>query len=323
MSLDSYLIDTKDYIIDKEIGEGSFGKVYLAYQKNNKKEIVAVKYLPFKDDDNTQKYFIREISIMSEIDHPGLLKLVGFTLPTKKNNNAEIYSRYMPNSTLNQIIKNDQSNLNKILTPTRLSKIVYGIASSMRYLHSKGIIHRDLKPENIFLDENFLPVISDFGLSRFVADDMKMTRKLGTPYFMAPEMFNEDDYSTYKIDVYAFAVSILSLFTTKFEFAGAKPKTINSFIGFILKGKRFIIPKNVPEFYVSLINRCWSHSPSLRPSFDEIVGELENNDEFMFDGSDSKEVHEYMNKLDELKYKDNNDCANELIEETQEFDFNN
>lgn len=146
----------------------------------------------------------------------------------------------------------------------------------MCYLHQNKIVHRDLKPENVFLDEEYRPVLSDFGLSRFCSDEMKMTSRVGTPYFIAPEMFGlDEDKVTPKVDVYAFAVTLLSLFTTSYKFNGSQPKSINQLVENIINGKRYVIPDGTPDFYIDLINKCWESDSDNRPSFNKILKMLE------------------------------------------------
>ena len=113
---------------------------------------------------------------------------------------------------------------------SKRSKIVYRIASAMAHLHRYNIVHRDLKPENIFLDENFNPILAYFGLSKFYKDKITMISRLGTPYYMSPEFFDADKEITNKIDVYAFGITLLSLFTTKLKFVENQPRSINQSI---------------------------------------------------------------------------------------------
>lgn len=340
--LANYIINPNHYKEEKTIGEGKFGSVLLAYLESNHEQKVALKKIPVDYDDNdSQKFFIREVSIMSDLEHPSIIKLIGFSLPSKNDMHFKIYSEYIPNGTLLEALSEDELNdeCSKILTPTIRSKIVYGIASAIKCLHKMKIIHRDLKPENIFLDEDYQPVISDFGLSRYCNNDLAMTKKLGTPYYMAPELFSEDDDDsepiTNKIDVYAFSLTLLSMFSTKFVFTGRKPRSISQLVNHIMNGKRYAIPDSVPEFYKNLIQKCWSSNPLERPSFEQIVEIFDKNDDFIFDGSDIDDVHKYM------KYLENHDIDSKLNgsyitssstsenesdqyeeEETQEFDFN-
>ena len=277
---------------------------------------------------------------MANINHPNLIKFVGFSFPSKNDQNFKIYSKYTPNDNLCEILKKDQLNneKEKLLDATKRSIIVYGIASAMAYLHKNKIVHRDLKPENVFLDEDFKPILADFGLSKICDDNLNMTNRLGTPYFMAPELFGEDEKDiSNKIDVYAFAITILSLFTTNYRFQGAQPRSINQLVNKIINGKRYIIPNDVPDFYVSLIQRCWSNNIKDRPSFDDIVKELDKNDNFIFEGADKNVVHEYIKKIknfdDSAKtnfsfnssssvLSDDEQIENDEYEETKEFDFN-
>lgn len=269
---------------------------------------------------------------MASLKHPNLIELVGFSFQTKSDKTYNIYSKYIPNKTLIEVLKEDQqlSKGDKTLNPTLLSIIFYGITSVMSYLHQNNIVHRDLKPDNVFLDENYYPVLSGLGSSR-IYNEMKMTSKIGTPYFMAPEIFSdEEDKITKKIDVYSFAITLLSIFTTVYKFEGSQPKNLNQFVENIMNGKRYIIPKGVPKFYVTLINRCWKTIPSERPSFDQIIKELENSDNFLFPGADKNEVHKYIMRIKNfnktpksqpMTESDSSYPEYDENEETQEFDF--
>lgn len=337
MPLEKYLLNPTHYKEEKTIGEGNFSSVSLVHLESNSENKIALKKIPFDtDDSDSQKYFIREISIMSELNHPCLIKFVGFSLPSRDDLFYKIYSEYLPNGTLIDALQDDElsSNSSKILTPTIRSKIIYGIASGMAYLHKLNIIHRDLKPENVFLNSEYEPILSDFGLSKFCTDELKMTKRLGTPYFMAPELFFEDDDNaqpvTNKIDVYAFSITLLSMFSTKYTFTGIQPRTINQLVNHITKGKRFKIPDDVPEYYKSLIEKCWSTDPAERPSFEQILEDFDRSDDFILEGSDIEKVHDYMNslKIHEQRSKLYGFCTSASSEdeykqedETQEFDF--
>lgn len=333
MSLADLIVNPKNFIEEKIIGEGSFSQVFLVHlNKNNNKKLALKQIDVGSERDDWQKTFIREISVMSTLNHPAIIHFYGFTLPSREFNFVQIYTDYLPNGTLLNALKNDETNTTKTLTPTIRSIIIYGIVAGMNYLHKNNIIHRDLKPENIFLNKNYYPIISDFGLSKFSENDLFMTTKLGTPYFMAPELFNEESDSenkvTNKIDVYAFSVTLLSFFTTSYKFNGTQPRTISQLINKVTEGVRYTIPKDTPKYYSHLIKRCWDGDQDKRPSFDKILNEFDHNDDFIFKGSNKKQVHDYMKMLSkakiEIKANDSSDSASyedKSEEDTKEFNF--
>jgi serine/threonine protein kinase len=165
----------------------------------------------------------------------------------------------------------------------------------MAYLHSKQIIHRDLKPENVFLDDNWEPVIADFGLSKFWAGNVDGTAGLGSALFMAPEIADRTRYDL-SVDVYSFAVLLYTMFlpspTPKFA-DGTELRGPLQLLQRASTGMRFERLPTIPDYYWGLIERCWSHIRENRPPFAELVTEFRRAHEYVFEGADLAEVNRY------------------------------
>lgn len=212
-----------DFIIQNKIGQGSFGKVYKVKSKINN-EIYAAKISQKELEESTAEMKIdisREVSILSKLNHPSVLKFIFFS-PTnfKHKPKPVIITEYAPNGTLKNFIELSQSNIYN-WDDTRKLITVYGIASAMSYLHSHDIIHRDLKPENILMDDFLFPKIADFGLSKIntiekVDSIIKSADGCikGTPSYMASEIWFRVEYSKAS-DVYTFGLILFEIYTQK------------------------------------------------------------------------------------------------------------
>lgn len=252
-----YIIDLRDYQNIRVIGKGAFGAVIL-YQNIYTGWEVAIKTV-FKNTREIE-FFKREIEILINCYDPFLLDFVGFSM----EGSLSIATEYMRNGSLWDLIHN---NSNTKLNPTQKTNIAIGIAHGMRYLHSKGIIHRDLKSPNIFLDENYLPKIADFGLSRF-CDSEFMTQSIGTPQWMPMEQLSSCNYGP-PVDVYAFGMILYELETGEVPFDGMNSVEIFKAL------ERDETPKlNHNRSLEKLIKSCWCKDPEKRPTFDQIFLEL-------------------------------------------------
>ena len=185
---------------------------------------------------------------------------------------------YMPNKSLAQLFK-DKIFMNKNRSIRYI--ILCGIINAMLYLHHKGIVHRDLKPENILLDEQFYPRVCDFGSSIIYSDTKQHSKvkekNVGTPLYMAPEIFLLEDSYSYKVDVYAFSMIAYQLLTEIEPFKEKNFGRIGQLKRAVINGVRpdlSIIPdEEIRVFF----QRCWSREPSERPSFNEINELFRNN----------------------------------------------
>lgn len=153
------------YYIQSEIGQGSFGNVYKAYDIQTG-ETVAIKVFKhlFEDCIDTKRS-LREIYILKRIKHNNIIKIRDFVSSNLGNTDlksAELYLilEYMPMD-LARFLKS-----NKLITIDNVVKIFLQIAEALDYLKKVKLLHRDLKPSNILIDDNFNVKICDFGLAR-------------------------------------------------------------------------------------------------------------------------------------------------------------
>lgn len=265
-----FVIKPSNYEKIRALGKGSYGSVNLV--KNiDTNEKLAMKTITvdssFSDDDIQSLY--REIEIMAESKHPCVLNLKGFSLPDKKTRYASILIPFMTNGSLEDLLEKAKSKP-KNLTFSRKLIILYGVAAGMQYLHRIKVLHRDLKPGNILLNDDYEPVIGDFGFSKFAEtkEAMRMSMTGGTPLYMAPELYDNYTYG-FKVDVYAFGMMAYELLTGIEPFHDVKnPAGIPQKV---LKGTRPNIPSFIQKPFKELITSCWAQDPDDRPNFDEIV----------------------------------------------------
>jgi serine/threonine protein kinase len=194
--------------------------------------------------------------------------------------------------------------------PTKKTIIAFGIAFAMEYMHGRGFAHRDLKPANIFLNAMLEPVIGDLGLATNFqtgehADDANdgPSMALGTPLHMAPELWvDESSGYSHKVDVYAYAVLLYSLFVNDPEAMlddgkgrAGNPRVL---LNRTKNGVRFKRVNEINDAYWDLISKCWNQSPAARPAFDQIVDEMITNiTAFLMPEADEAAVQRYVETM--------------------------
>lgn len=184
---------------------------------------------------------------MESLRHPNIVMFLG---ASTRFPNLAIVLEYCANRSLWSVLQNKAI----ALSWEDRKRIALEISLGMNYLHSFStpIIHRDLKSLNILLDECFRAKIADFGWTRLKGD--KMTNKIGTFQWMAPEVINGEVY-TEKADVFSYAIIL-------WEIAAREPPYKNIMgtkvsIDVIKYDLRPEIPKSTPEVFAKLIKRCW------------------------------------------------------------------
>jgi serine/threonine protein kinase len=297
--------------IGEIIGRGSFGTVYAGVRPGRKSRRlgrpdypelpVAVKV--WRSPPQTleaMKMFMREIEISVSLQHPALLSVLTFSVAPC----ATVCER-LPTD-LDKVLQQEHRGLAPNgWDDTKKSICALGIAAGMCYLHEHNVIHRDLKTENVMLDSDLYPKITDYGLSKIMSlgDDqvnraLEMTQGIGTPLYMAPELFDDADgrYTT-AIDVYAFGMLLYELYTCTKPFREKLEGPRYSLMMDIMKGIRPTIPDYVPEPLRELMSTCWAQRPEDRPTFRHIVTLMAETRVWMFEDIEASEYDDYLGQV--------------------------
>ena len=300
---------SREYKIEKVLGQGSFGITYLATTKVQVQESlgslqaemkVAVKEFFMKDlngregtrvtsfssggkEGLCEKYkakFIKESQNLSKLQHPGIVKVLE---SFEANGTAYYVMEYCEGGNLDELIKSKGG-----LGEGEAKSLACKIGDALSYMHSRGMLHLDLKPGNIMLRADGTPVVIDFGLSKQYTADGKAenstTVGLGTPGYAPIE---QGDYQESKgkfpvtMDVYAFGATVFKMLT-----GNTPPKASeimnHGFPAYELQDKNVSITtiraiKKAMESKVS--DRCQSVAEFVRMGELNIIEELEEWDE--------------------------------------------
>eukprot|EP01017_Pseudomicrothorax_dubius_P049901 TRINITY_DN934_c0_g5_i3.p1 TRINITY_DN934_c0_g5~~TRINITY_DN934_c0_g5_i3.p1 ORF type:complete len:329 (+),score=105.05 TRINITY_DN934_c0_g5_i3:117-1103(+) len=178
----------------EKIGEGTYGVVYKAKDKNTG-DIIALKKIRLEhEDEGVPSTAIREISLLKELQHPNVVKLRDIV-----HGDAKLYL----------IFEFAEQDLKKHLDHTNLSTVqiksyLYQLLAGLAFCHSHRVIHRDLKPQNLLLDKNAVLKLADFGLARaFTLPIRTYTHEVVTLWYRAPEiLLGQKVYST-PVDIWS------------------------------------------------------------------------------------------------------------------------
>lgn len=149
----------------EKIGEGTYGVVYKAKDKQNE-DVIALKKIRLEhDDEGVPSTAIREISLLKEVQHPNIVDLKQVI---HEDNKLYLVFEYLDHDLKKFLDKNGAP-----LTPSQVKSTLYQLLMGLAYCHAHRIIHRDLKPQNLLLDKNGTVKLADFGLARAFALPLK------------------------------------------------------------------------------------------------------------------------------------------------------
>ena len=205
----------EEVTLGAEIGEGTYAVVYRAVWRNAK--VAAKKIHPYiLNKPEAKKYLEAEWKILSELDHPNIVKYLTVVLPEKPRKSRDetiIIITELLDQDLKTFIKRSTNAESKVSFRDTVN-IMLDVAEGLKYLHERQIVHRDLACKNILLTATKQAKIADFGFAKyFPGGQMAATANPGTPANRAPETFGNRGPITYgtEVDTFSFGVVMLEV----------------------------------------------------------------------------------------------------------------
>jgi TolB-like protein/tRNA A-37 threonylcarbamoyl transferase component Bud32/Flp pilus assembly protein TadD len=206
-----------NYQILEEIGHGGMGVIYRARQRHSRR-IVALKRSLAHDADSqeTLMRFRRETQAAARLDHPNVLPI--YEVDEDEDGLPFFSMKFAAGGSLRDAAPALRSE------PHRSVALMAKVARAVQHAHTQGILHRDLKPGNILLDGSGEPLVSDFGLAKWLDTAIDLTRTLtvfGTPGYIAPEQADAPVASLEpSTDIYSLGAILFDLLTGRPPFTG-------------------------------------------------------------------------------------------------------
>jgi serine/threonine protein kinase len=206
-----------NYQILEEIGRGGMGVIYRARQRHSRRIVALKRILSYHaDSQDTLMRFRREAQAAANLDHPNILPIYEVS---ETHEGLPFFSmKFAGGGSLLEAASALRGE------PRRAVALIAKVARALQYAHDQGILHRDLKPGNILLDGNGEPLVSDFGLAKWLEPTGHLTRTptvFGTPGYIAPEQVNGSAGNlTRTADVYSLGAVLFDLLTGRPPFTG-------------------------------------------------------------------------------------------------------
>ena len=265
METDSNVSAKENYDLKKQIGEGAYGKVYLATRKADNAD-VAIKVVNIaKMDKVLIHHTLNEIRILSSLNCE---YIVYYSEAFLDPNETYLWMvmEYMPGGDLAraiEVMRKDGKNFPEIVVWQYFIQILKGLA----YLNKHHIVHRDIKPPNLFLNSDLNTIkIGDMNISKVLKNDMATTQ-IGSPSYLAPEVWDGRPYDA-MCDIWSLGCCIYQMMTLRVPYEARSMSELKH------KIKTLPVPP-ISEGYSqdlkSAVLKCLIKAPGARPSAESLL----------------------------------------------------
>jgi len=258
------------YQIDKEIGQGGMGAVYLATHVKLGKQ-VALKILPkaFTKDRDRVLRFEREMRSLGRVDHPNIVRAFD---AGEIEGVQYLAMEFVEGIDLQKMVKKLGP-----CTPELACKLIAQTTAGLQVAHAAGLVHRDIKPSNILVTRDGMVKIVDLGLARIQTTDTDVDatnqltlqqQMMGTPDYMAPEQWANAAEADGRADLYALGCTLYFLLSGNPPYGSKDTKSVSR----KMKAHLYAPPprlqdvcQDLPDGLVQLYERLMAKDPDRRP----------------------------------------------------------
>jgi predicted Ser/Thr protein kinase len=253
------------YSIDRELGRGGMGVVYLAREVHLDR-LVAIKLLPpdRAADPSLRERFLREARLAAKLSHPNIIPIHA----VEDAGGFVFYvMAFVDGETLAQRVRTRGP-----LPGSEGARVLREVAWALAYAHTQGLVHRDVKPDNILLESSTGRVlVADFGIAAALGE-VSADGISGTPEFMSPEQALGAQIDA-RSDLYGLGATAFFAFSGRFPFEGKSATEVLA--------KQVTEPApalgsmgmTVPRKLAAIVDRCLSKDPALRPASAQALAE--------------------------------------------------
>jgi serine/threonine protein kinase len=235
------------FIVHERIGQGGMGEVFRCTRSSDLTP-VAVKILTpqMAAVPDYVRRFGREAAAMAQLDHPGIVRLLG---RGKAGQHVYIAMELIDGESLRTWAHRNRP------TAKQLATLLAQVAHALAYAHARAVVHRDLKPDNILVTKALRTKILDFGLAGLHAEGAQCLTQsnvaMGTANYMAPEQRKDAKRADHKADIYSFGVMTYELLTGELPVGKFAPPSK--------------LAAGLDAQWDAVIERCLEPNPAARP----------------------------------------------------------
>ena len=260
-----------NYQILEEIGRGGMGVIYRARQRRSGRIVALKRVLTYHADSHeTLARFHREAEAATGLDHPNILPV--YEVGETEDKLPFFSMKFAAGGSLRAAASGLGSK------PRECVRLMAKVARAIAYAHTQGILHRDLQPGNILLDARGEPLVSDFGLAKWLDEESDLTRTLttfGTPGFIAPEQAETAHFSP-AADIYSLGAIFFYLLVGRPPFVGANALSVIRQAGATPAPKLRSFVPSIDRDLETIVARCLERDPKARyQTADALAEDLE------------------------------------------------
>jgi Serine/threonine protein kinase len=248
------------YLVEDEIGRGGMAFVYRGCDTASHRPVAFKVLRPEYATAMGSVRFLREIRMLSELHHPGILPLL------ESGGSGHLFYFLLPlvdGETLRSRLQREPQ-----LTLDTVRSVVTQVAAALDYAHDAGVVHRDIKPSNLFLSDDRV-LVADFGIAKDLvrrAEDVTTSTDLvvGTVQYMSPEQADSHARPDCRADIYALGCVAYEMLAGEPPFTGPNPQAVLTRVQRTPAPSVRLLRPELPRGVDAVIRRALAKSPADR-----------------------------------------------------------